>query len=91
MRRDEIISKISEKTNIKKDDVELIIEAFQDILKNSLLSGESIIIDRFGVFESRIRPERIGEHPVNGNRVVIPPMREVVFRAAQDLKKELNP
>ena len=91
MRRDELINVISERTNIKKEDVQLVLKVFQDIIKESLITEESIFLDEFGVFEPRLLPERVGEHPINGNKVVIPPMREVLFRAALNLKKELNP
>lgn len=90
MRRDELINRISGKSKVKKEEVESIMDAFQDIVKDTLLTGEAIIIDKFGAFEPRIISERIGVHPINGNRVVISPKREVVFMAAIDLKRELN-
>ena len=90
MRRNEIVNRIAEKTNIRSEDVELIIQSLQDIIEESLLKGDKIFLDGFGVFEPRLLPERIGEHPVNGNRVVIPTMKEVEFKASADFKKSIN-
>lgn len=90
MRRSEIVSRIAEKTNIGQENVEVIVQSLQDIIKESLLTGEPIFLDGFGVFEPRLLPERIGEHPVNGNKVVVQPMREVVFKASGDLKRSIN-
>ena len=90
MRRDEIAGSIAEKANVSKQDVEMIIDSLQNMIEESLSHGEKVILDGFGVFEARLLPERIGEHPINGNRIVIPSRKEVMFKASMNLKESIN-
>lgn len=50
MTKAEVITKISEKTGIQKDDVTQTVEAFFKVVKDSMAEGENIYVRGFGSF-----------------------------------------
>ena len=58
MTKAEVISEISDKTGIPKEDVSVSIEAFFSIVKNSMADGHNIYVRGFGSFvnKKRLKP-----------------------------------
>ena len=53
MTKAEVITKISEKTGIQKDDVTQAVEAFFKVVKDSMADGDNIYVRGFGSFINR--------------------------------------
>ena len=58
MTKADIISKISSTTGVSKRDVSTTVEAFMEVIKDSLLSKENVYLRGFGSFIVKHRAEK---------------------------------
>lgn len=71
MTKAEVITKISEKTGIQKDDVTQTVEAFFKVVKDSMAEGENIYIRGFGSFINKKRAKKIARNISKNTAIVI--------------------
>ncbi|WP_373522285.1 HU family DNA-binding protein [Aquiflexum sp.] len=62
MTKAEVITKISDKTGIQKDDVTQTIEAFFKVVKDSMAEGDNIYVRGFGSFINKKRATKIARN-----------------------------
>ena len=55
MTKAEVINQISDQTGIDKGDVQITVEAFFSVVKNSMAAGENIYVRGFGSFVNKKR------------------------------------
>jgi DNA-binding protein HU-beta len=67
----EVITKISEKTGIQKDDVTQTVEAFFKVVKDSMAEGENIYVRGFGSFINKKRAKKIARNISKNTAIVI--------------------
>jgi DNA-binding protein HU-beta len=67
----EVITKISDKTGIQKDDVTQAIEAFFRVVKDSMADGENIYVRGFGSFIDKKRAKKIARNISKNTAIVI--------------------
>ncbi len=72
MRKADLVSKISEETNIAKIDVLVALEHFFTNVKDALASGENVYIRGFGSFVLKKRAKKIGRHIKENRPIEIP-------------------
>lgn len=51
---------------------------------------DSVTISNFGVFEPRLRKERIAVHPATGKKILVPPRIVLAFKAAPIFKHKIR-
>ena len=66
-----MISEISEKTGISKEDVQITVEAFFSVVKGSMSEGENIYIRGFGSFINKKRARKIARNISKNTAIVI--------------------
>ncbi len=71
MTKAEVISEISEKTGIPKEDVSVTVEAFFSIVKNSMADGNNIYVRGFGSFINKKRKKKIARNISKNTAIVI--------------------
>ncbi|MCH6236043.1 HU family DNA-binding protein [Cognataquiflexum rubidum] len=71
MTKAEVITKISEKTGIQKDDVTQTIEAFFKVVKDSMAEGDNIYVRGFGSFVNKKRAKKIARNISKNTAIVI--------------------
>ena len=71
MTKAEVITKISDKTGIQKDDVTQTIEAFFKVVKDSMSEGENIYVRGFGSFINKKRAKKIARNISKNTAIVI--------------------
>ncbi|GMQ25249.1 HU family DNA-binding protein [Algoriphagus sp. oki45] len=71
MTKAEVITKISDKTGIAKDDVTQSIEAFFKVVKDSMAEGENIYVRGFGSFINKKRAKKIARNISKNTAIVI--------------------
>lgn len=71
MTKAEVISEISEKTGIDKADVQVTVEAFFNVVKNSMANGENIYVRGFGSFVNKKRARKIARNISKNTAIVI--------------------
>ena len=71
MTKAEVITKISDKTGIQKDDVTQTIEAFFKVVKDSMAEGDNIYVRGFGSFVNKKRAKKIARNISKNTAIVI--------------------
>ena len=71
MTKAEIIAEIAEQTGIDKADVQTTVEAFFDVVKESMASGQNIYVRGFGSFVNKKRARKIARNISQNTAMVI--------------------
>ncbi len=90
MNHKELVAEIASKTNMKKPDVENILDAVVLVFREQLSEGNTIGLHNFGNFEVRKKEERLSVHPATQIRTLIPPKLVVNFKQSNTLKEKIN-
>lgn len=90
MKKTEIISVLSEETNLSKIDVEKVYNATFELIKNELSKGNKVSVSGFGTFGISERAEREGRNPATGETIKIAASKSVKFKAGKELKEKVN-
>jgi len=67
----DVIAEIAEKTGIDKADVTTAIEAFFNVVKNSMSNGENIYVRGFGSFVNKKRARKIARNISRNTAIII--------------------
>jgi DNA-binding protein HU-beta len=67
----EVITEISDKTGIPKEDVQATVEAFFSVVKSSMTNGNNIYIRGFGSFINKRRAKKIARNISKNTAIVI--------------------
>ncbi len=87
MTKTELISAVSEKTEMTKKDSEKFISAFVEVVTETLEKGEKVQLVGFGTFEVRERAERTGVNPQTHKKITIAATKVPAFKAGASLKE----
>jgi len=90
MNHKELITAISAKSGISKQDAERLTDITVSVLTNELTDGKTIGFQSFGNFEVRKKEERLSVHPATQIRTLIPPKLVVNFKQSSILKEKLK-
>ncbi len=71
MTKADVINEISDKTGIDKSDVQVTVEAFFSVVKNSMAEGENIYVRGFGSFINKKRAQKIARNISKNTAIVI--------------------
>ena len=88
--RKELAEKICENLCCSKTESCEMVERIISILKETLCSGEDILISGFGKFSIKSKKERLGRNPATGTGMVIPARKVVTFKGAARLKERVT-
>ena len=72
MTKAEIVSKISDKLGLDRNDVQLTVENFMDEVISSLESGQNVYLRGFGSFIIKTRAEKTGRNISKNTTIKIP-------------------
>jgi DNA-binding protein HU-beta len=67
----DVITEIADKTGIDKADVQVAVEAFFTVVKNSMAEGENIYVRGFGSFVNKKRAQKIARNISKNTAIVI--------------------
>ncbi len=91
MNKAELVTKLAEKVQISKKQAEDTIEAFTDVVTETLKAGGEVTIAGFGNFSAKRRAGRMGVNPQNPTeKIQIPPVTVPKFKAGKALKDALK-
>ena len=90
MNKSELIAAIAAKTGETKQDAEATLNAFVDVVTDSLVKGDKVQLVGFGTFEVRKRAARKGRNPQTKEEIKIPASKAPVFKAGKALKELVN-
>lgn len=90
MNKADFIVAIAEKSGMTKTDVEVIFSATFETITEVLVKQDKIVIPGFGSFATKVREERKGRNPSTGKEMTIPKTVVANFKAATQLKENIN-
>ena len=90
MNKSELITTMSEKSNLTKKDAEAALKAFVESVEEALENGEKVQLVGFGTFETRERAARTGRNPRTKEEIQIPASTVQVFKAGKEFKEKVN-
>ena len=67
-----------------------IVEATIGIIKDTLASGDDVLISGFGKLCVRDKAERKGRNPATGEDQMLPERKVVTFKCSRKLRKKIN-
>ncbi len=91
MNKEQLVSKIVEKSGLKKAEAQKALAAFQESVIDALKGGEKVQLIGFGTFSVRDRAARTARSPRTGETVNVPASKQPAFKAGAKLRAELNP
>ncbi len=90
MNKSELIAAIANKTGVTKKDTEEVVNAFVEVVKDSLKTGDKVQMIGFGTFESKERAARKALNPKTHEEIQIAASKTAVFKAGKALKDAVN-
>ena len=90
MNKPELVQAMVEKTGLTKKDTELALYAFQEVVTETLISGDKVQLTGFGTFDITNRAERMGRNPQTGEEIKISASKSPKFKAGKALKDAVN-
>ena len=90
MNKADLIAAIAAKTGETKKSAEASVNAFVDVITESLVKGDKVQLVGFGSFEVRKRAARKGRNPQTKEEIKIPASKAPVFKAGKALKDAVN-
>ena len=90
----ELAELLFDNVGLNKREAKDMVEAFFEVIRDALESGDSVKLSGFGNFQLRDKPQRPGRNPKTGEEIPITARRVVTFHASQKLKgmvEEANP
>ena len=67
-----------------------LIETLLEIIKNTLESGEDVLISGFGKFCVNEKKARKGRNPATGETMMLAPRKVITFRCSRQLRDKIN-
>jgi DNA-binding protein HU-beta len=90
MNKTELITGMAEKAEISKKDAEKALNAFTNIVADTLVDGDRVSITGFGTFEVVERAARTGRNPQTGESIQIQASKSPKFKAGKALKDAIK-
>ncbi len=90
MTKDELVSKIADKSNLSKKVVNEFVAAFIEEITEAMKNGKRVSFVGFGTFEPKLRKERQGINPQTKEKITIPARRVPVFKAGKKLREAVK-
>ncbi|MGM0471725.1 MAG: HU family DNA-binding protein [Bacillota bacterium] len=98
MTKTELVDKISAKTGLTKKDTKETVDAFTEVVTETLQEEatksederDKVQLIGFGSFEVRDRSARKGRNPQTGEEIEIPARKVPAFKAGKSLKESVD-
>ena len=90
MSKTDLVNVVAAKTELKKKDVELVVNASLDAIVEALKTGDKVQLIGFGTFEVKETAEREGRNPKTGETITIPAGKKPAFTASKAMKDAIE-
>jgi integration host factor subunit alpha len=86
----EMAERLFEEVGLNKREAKEFVDAFFDVLRDSLQRGQGIKLSGFGNFDLRQKNQRPGRNPKTGEEIPISARTVVTFRPGQKLQERVE-
>jgi len=88
--KSDIIMAIQRQSDYSKNKSAEVAENLLAIIKNTLASGEDLMVSGFGRFCVKSKNQRRGRNPATGDALMLRPRKVVTFRCSGKLRDTIN-
>ena len=85
-----IIQRVVEETGLTKAKAAQVVERALEIMKDSLASGNDVLVSGFGKFCVREKSPRRGRNPATGDELMLSARKVVTFKCSGKLRDRCN-
>jgi len=86
----QIVESVRNQTGFPRNRSLEIVETLLEIIKNTLTSGEDVLISGFGKFCVKEKNERRGRNPATGDAMMLKERKVVTFTCSGKLRDKIN-
>ena len=86
----DIAEAISKKMSYSNKESLEMLDSLLEIMKQTLESGEDVLISGFGKFSVKEKMERKGRNPQNGQPMMLAPRKVLTFKCSGKLRDRIN-
>lgn len=90
IRKEDLVDRVAEYTQLPKTTVWKVFDALLEEIGDALANRERVHISRFGTFDLRHYPARMGVHPRTGEPIPYPERYAPSFRSSLTLKRKIR-
>jgi len=90
MNKQELVTMLSDKTNVTKAAAERFLNSFIETVSDALVEGDKVQIIGFGTFETRERAARTARNPQTGEAMKVAAKHAPAFKAGKAFKDAVN-
>lgn len=88
--KEKLINRLQVQAGLSKQESRQIVERVLSIIKNTLASGEDLLISGFGKFSVRQKKARRGRNPQTKENLILRARKVVVFKTSGVLRHRIN-
>ena len=86
----DIVEAIQKENGYSRNQSTEVTKILMEIIKQTLESGEDVMISGFGKFHVKNKKERRGRNPATGEDLILSPRRIVTFKSSGKLRNRIN-
>ena len=86
----QMVETIAKQNGFPKNQSSKIVEIVLELIKNSLESGDDVLISGFGKFCVKQKKERRGRNPSTGEDMMLAPRKVLTFKCSGKLRDKVN-
>lgn len=86
----QIVESVKNQTGFPRNRSSEIVETLLEVIKSTLVSGEDVLVSRFGKFCVNEKKEPKGRNPATGEDFMLAPRKVVTFRCSGKLRDMIN-
>ena len=90
MTKADIVSEIAKKTGVEKVQIQKIVEAFMEEVKESLAQNENVYLRGFGSFIIKQRAEKVARNISKNTTITIPAHNIPAFKPAKSFASKIK-
>ena len=90
MKKDELVTKIAENTDLSKSDVNKVLASLTNVVAEALKANDEVALPGLGKFQVKERAARTGRNPHTGETIKIAAAKVPLFKVAKPLKDALK-
>jgi integration host factor subunit alpha len=88
--KSQIIEEVRANNRLTKKQSSETVETLLEIMKETLISGEDVLISGFGKFCVKEKRERRGRNPATGEDMMLDARKVVIFKCSGKLREKVN-
>ncbi len=87
--KNDIVAKVNDLGFTKKKSIETV-ESLLEIIKDTLTSGDDVLVSGFGKFCVKQKQKRRGRNPATGSDLILRERKVVTFKCSGKLRNKIN-